>query len=42
MSYELSETPLRDDAGKIRRSALKAERRAWLEQGRAFEVKRPS
>lgn len=37
-SYELSETPLRDDAGKVRRSLLKAERAAWLEAGRAFEV----
>lgn len=38
-SYELSETPLRDDAGKVRRTALKAERRAWLETGRPFEAK---
>lgn len=38
-SYEISETPLRDDAGKVRRSMLKAERQAWLEAGRAFEVK---
>jgi bile acid-coenzyme A ligase len=37
-SYELSDTPLRDDAGKIRRTALKAERRAWLEAGRAFQL----
>ncbi|MBO4225286.1 AMP-binding protein [Bradyrhizobium neotropicale] len=37
-SYELSETPLRDDAGKVRRTALKAERVAWLEAGREFEV----
>lgn len=40
-SYEMSDTPLRDDAGKIRRSLLKAERLAWLEAGRAFAV-RPS
>lgn len=35
-SYELSEVPLRDDAGKIRRSAIKAERLSWLQEGRAF------
>ena len=40
-SYELSDTPLRDDAGKVRRSLLKAQRLTWLEAGRAFEV-RPS
>jgi bile acid-coenzyme A ligase len=38
-SYEVSETPLRDDAGKIRRSLLKAERLAWLAAGRPFEVR---
>ena len=37
-SYELSEQALRDDAGKVRRSALKAERLDWLEKGRAFEL----
>ena len=37
-SYELSDTPLRDDAGKVRRSALKAERQVWLETGRAFQI----
>lgn len=40
-SYELSETPLRDDAGKIRRTALKAERATWLQEGRTFEMKQP-
>ncbi|MFV3126684.1 AMP-binding protein [Niveispirillum sp. KHB5.9] len=40
-SYETSLTPLRDDAGKVRRTALKAERVAWLETGHAFEVERP-
>lgn len=35
-SYEVSDTPLRDDAGKVRRSLLKAERLAWLETGRVF------
>jgi len=38
-SYELSDAPLRDDAGKVRRSALKAERLAWIEAGRAFETR---
>ncbi len=38
-SYELSDAPLRDDAGKTRRSALKSERRAWLADGREFELK---
>jgi bile acid-coenzyme A ligase len=40
-SYELSDTPLRDEAGKVRRSLLKAERIAWIEAGRAFEVTQP-
>jgi bile acid-coenzyme A ligase len=40
-SYELSPTPLRDEAGKVRRSLLKAERRAWLEAGRSFELPLP-
>jgi bile acid-coenzyme A ligase len=38
-SYEVSDKPLRDDAGKVRRSLLKEERRAWLEAGRAFEIR---
>ena len=37
-SYELSDTPLRDEAGKVRRSLLKADRVTWLEAGRAFEI----
>lgn len=37
-SYELSDMPLRDDAGKIRRSKLKEERLAWLEEKRAFAM----
>ena len=40
-SYELSATPLRDDAGKVRRSILKAQRLEWLDAGRAFEVPIP-
>lgn len=39
-SYELSDLPLRDDAGKVRRTALKAEREAWIDEGREFEIKR--
>lgn len=35
-SYELSDTPLRDDAGKVRRTGLKKERVAWIEAGRDF------
>jgi len=41
-SYEISETPLRDDAGKARRSALREERVAWLAQGRAFKLGEPA
>ena len=40
-SYEVSSAPLRNDAGKVRRSALKAERRSWLEAGRAFALPHP-
>jgi len=35
-SYEVIDAPLRDDAGKIRRSLLKTERLAWLDEGRSF------
>jgi bile acid-coenzyme A ligase len=41
-SYEVSATPLRDDAGKVRRSLLKAQRLEWLEAGREFAVSPPS
>jgi len=37
-SYELSAQPLRDDAGKARRSALSEERARWLADGRDFKV----
>ncbi|MBL8264780.1 AMP-binding protein [Steroidobacter sp.] len=37
-SYELSASPLRDDAGKVRRTALRDEREAWLTQGRVFRL----
>jgi len=40
-SFELSDAPLRDDAGKVRRTALKAERERWIDEGRSFEIKRP-
>jgi bile acid-coenzyme A ligase len=35
-SYEIVEDALRDDAGKIRRAALRDERIAWLADGKAF------
>jgi bile acid-coenzyme A ligase len=37
-SYEFTENCLRDDAGKVRRSALRVERITWLREGRAFRV----
>ena len=37
-SYELSATQLRDDSGKVRRTALRDERLAWLAEGREFRV----
>jgi bile acid-coenzyme A ligase len=40
-SYELTRAPLRDDAGKVRRSRLRAERAAWLEAGRPFQRRIP-
>jgi len=36
-SYELVETPLRDDAGKVRRNALRDERLAWIAAGKPFQ-----
>ncbi len=35
-SYEIIASALRDDAGKARRSAIKAERESWLSSGRRF------
>jgi bile acid-coenzyme A ligase len=32
-SYEVVETPLRDDAGKVRRGALRDQRLAWIAEG---------
>jgi bile acid-coenzyme A ligase len=37
-SYEFTEDYLRDDAGKVRRSALRDERVAWLREGRPFRI----
>jgi bile acid-coenzyme A ligase len=37
-SYEISAAPLRDEAGKARRSALADERSRWLAEGRAFKL----
>lgn len=38
-TYEISSQPLRDDAGKVRRSKLKAERLEWLDGKHPFELK---
>lgn len=40
-SYEWVETDLRDEAGKVRRSGLKKERLAWLDEGRHFRAPQP-
>ena len=37
-SYEFANGYLRDDAGKVRRSALRDERTLWLREGRLFRV----
>jgi bile acid-coenzyme A ligase len=37
-TFEFQDHLLRDDAGKVRRSALRDERIAWLEAGRAFQT----
>jgi len=37
-SYEMVEAALRDEAGKVRRAALRDERLAWLAEGRAFSA----
>lgn len=37
-SYELVCAPLRDDAGKARRAALRDERVTWQQEGRAFKL----
>ena len=38
-SYEFAQTYLRDDAGKVRRSALRDERALWLREGMPFRIK---
>ena len=40
-SYELVDMPLRDEAGKIRRGALRDERLAWLTEGKDFALPLP-
>lgn len=37
-SYEFVNYRLRDDAGKVRRSQLRAERQNWIDTGRAFRI----
>ena len=37
-SYDLVSQPLRDEAGKVRRAALRDERVRWQQEGRAFKV----
>jgi bile acid-coenzyme A ligase len=37
-SYELVDAALRDEAGKVRRAALRDERLVWLAEGRGFAV----
>lgn len=37
-TYEIATGPLRDDAGKARRTALRDERIGWLEDGREFRL----
>jgi len=39
-SYEVSPIPLRDDAGKARRAAVRAERERWLREGQDFRLQR--
>ena len=40
-SYEIAREPVRDDAGKVRRSALRDERIRWLDEGRDFRIPAP-
>ncbi len=40
-SYEVVEAPLRNDAGKVRRSELRDQREQWLSEGRDF-LQRPA
>lgn len=38
-SYEFIRGPLRDEAGKVRRSQLREERARWLQDGRVFQIR---
>lgn len=38
-SYELADEPLRDEAGKARRSALRDQRAEWLKSGKDFQIR---
>ena len=37
-SFEIVNSGLRDDAGKVRRTLLRDERAAWLKENRAFRI----
>jgi bile acid-coenzyme A ligase len=37
-SFEVVSAPLRDDSGKVRRTLLRDERMAWLQENRAFRI----
>ncbi|MCC2105173.1 MAG: acid--CoA ligase, partial [Hyphomicrobiales bacterium] len=37
-SYEVTTEPVRDDAGKVRRTMLRDERVRWMQEGRDFRV----
>jgi bile acid-coenzyme A ligase len=37
-SYEVTHEPYRDDAGKVRRTLVRAERLKWLKEGREFRI----
>jgi hypothetical protein len=37
-SFEILSVSLRDDSGKVRRTLLRDERAAWLQEGRAFRI----
>lgn len=38
-SYEITPVSLRDDAGKTRRTLLRDERKRWIAEGRAFQLR---
>jgi bile acid-coenzyme A ligase len=40
-SYEIAHESYRDDAGKVRRGMLRAERIGWIEQNREFRIPAP-